>query len=127
MEVVRASVLKEPFRHALTGLEILRFEKKLAVPHTVGGSDVASLPPEIARLLEAGIDAGGSLCEQVPEPFATRSLEANALVQVRDGVARCSTTSITAALEPAPRPFNDGFRRLVVSKTIYLRNARPAS
>jgi type IV pilus assembly protein PilW len=24
-------------------------------------------------------------------------------------------------------PFNDGFRRLVVSKTIYLRNARPAS
>jgi type IV pilus assembly protein PilW len=24
-------------------------------------------------------------------------------------------------------PFNDGFRRLVVSKTIYLRNARPQS
>jgi type IV pilus assembly protein PilW len=24
-------------------------------------------------------------------------------------------------------PFNDGFRRLVVSKTIYLRNARPVS
>jgi type IV pilus assembly protein PilW len=24
-------------------------------------------------------------------------------------------------------PFNDSFRRLVVSKTIYLRNARPAS
>ena len=24
-------------------------------------------------------------------------------------------------------PFNDGFRRIVVSKTIYLRNARPAS
>jgi hypothetical protein len=24
-------------------------------------------------------------------------------------------------------PFNDNFRRIVVSKTIYLRNARPAS
>jgi hypothetical protein len=24
-------------------------------------------------------------------------------------------------------PFNDGFRRIVVSRTIYLRNARPAS
>jgi len=24
-------------------------------------------------------------------------------------------------------PFNDGFRRIVVSKTIYLRNARPAT
>ena len=24
-------------------------------------------------------------------------------------------------------PFNDAFRRVVVSKTVYLRNARPAS
>jgi hypothetical protein len=24
-------------------------------------------------------------------------------------------------------PFNDGFRRVVVSKTVYLRNARPSS
>lgn len=37
------------------------------------------------------------------------------------------TATYNYADNPTPGPFNDGFRRMVVSKTIYLRNARPAS
>ena len=37
------------------------------------------------------------------------------------------TATYTYAGNPAVGPFNDAFRRVVISKTIYLRNARPSS
>jgi hypothetical protein len=36
-------------------------------------------------------------------------------------------TTVYAYADQNVGPFNDNFRRLLVSKTIYLRNARPAS
>ena len=37
------------------------------------------------------------------------------------------TAAYTYAGNPPVGPFNDAFRRVVISKTIYLRNARPSS